>query len=150
MRDMLAFHSMTPEKIFGFTPVTPEAMSNVDVIDALKSHVVFPGQVRDDTAIFHRAQELAGQGYRTQVYVQPITVSRRQLDDIRSSVVREVADSPLLEKTYSFPHDAPFNCAPYNCATWPSTHNIPIPEPSGNMRDYIEKLKEIGFPWIRR
>lgn len=127
----------------GFTPVTPDIMSNSDVIAALKKHVSFPGQVLDDTAIFHLAQD-----HGMQVYKQSISVSASEFSEIQSRVINDINNSPMFDKTYSFP-EPPYNCAPYNCATWPSTNGIPIPESSGVMTDYMKILAEIGTPWRR-
>jgi RHS repeat-associated protein len=130
--------------IYGFTPFAP-GLSNAEIIDVLKQHKSFPGQVLDDTALFHRAQDLAEQGYRTQVYVQSIPVSKADFGRIRGQVLDEFSNGPLLNKRYAFP--GPKGC--FNCATWPSSLGIPIPEPSGNLRLYIEELKRVGRPWQR-
>ena len=132
--------------IYGFTPSAP-GLSNSEAIEVLKQHKSFPGQVLDDTALFHRAQNLAEQGYRTQVYVQPVSVSKANFDRIKRQVLNELHSGPMPNKRYAFP--GPEGC--FNCATWPSSHGIPIPEttPPGQIRDYVEILKATGRPWIR-
>ena len=130
--------------IYGFTPHAPD-LSSAEIIETLKRKKSFPGQVLDDTAIFHRAQDLAEQGYRTQVYVQSIPVPNTDFNRIRKQVLGEVGGSPLVGKRYAFP--GPKGC--YNCATWPASHGIPIPEPTGQLRDYIPRLMELGRPWKR-
>jgi hypothetical protein len=130
--------------IYGFTPHAP-GLSSAEIVETLKQKKSFPGQVLDDTAIFHRAQDLAEQGYRTQVYVQSIPVSEADFNRIRKQVLEEVGGSPLVGKRYAFP--GPKGC--FNCATWPASHGIPIPEPTGQLRDYIPRLMELGRPWRR-
>lgn len=130
--------------IYGFTPFAP-GLSNTEAIEVLKQHQSFPGQVLDDTSLFHRAQNLAEQGYRTQVYVQSISVSKADFARIKEQVLNELSSGPLPNKRYAFP--GPEGC--FNCATWPSSHGIPIPESSGNLRLYIEELQKVGQLWKR-
>jgi hypothetical protein len=131
--------------IFGFSPFAPD-MTNREIINALKNRISFPGQVLDDTAIFHLAQDLADQGYRTQVYVKSISVSEDIFLKIKQNVFDDLFNSPLQHKKYSFPGVS--GC--YNCATWPVTNGIPIPEDTGKISYYVPALIQSGgIPWVR-
>jgi filamentous hemagglutinin len=112
----------------------------------LKKHHTFPGQVLNDTALFHRAQDWAGQGYRTQVYVLSMDVPDDEFRIIQNRIFNDAKNSPLSNKSYTFP--GPPGC--YNCATYPSSVGMSIPEESGNLVLYIEAMKNLGAtPWSR-
>jgi hypothetical protein len=87
--------------IYGFSPYAPELTSR-EVIDALKRHEFFPGQVLDDTAVFHRAQDLAEQGMKTQVYVKKIFVSEKEFKEIRKMVANDLLESLCGTKNTHF------------------------------------------------
>jgi RHS repeat-associated protein len=137
--------------IYGFHP-SEYSLSQFASEDAalsyLKNGGSLPGQVYNDTALFLRAEQLANGGARTTVYQLTIPAATTELNSIRTSVLSQVANPSTTTSLYSFP--AIENGIPYmpagcnNCATWPQTLGIPIPNLSGQIKDYIEAMWSIG------
>jgi hypothetical protein len=124
--------------IFGFSPYAP-LLSPQTVIDALAAGRTFPGMVRDDRELFVRAVSAAARGYtRTPVYLW----AQEILDADWAAVARRLQSardaSPETTTPYSWP-SVPENG--YNCATWPRTLGIAIPETSGRLARYIPALR---------
>lgn len=132
--------------IYGFTPYAPGISFSI-VIRELKRQRLYPGQVNDDALVFHRAQDLAEQQLlRTQVYVWRQHFGSFKVVRMRRIVRKEARTSLLLYKEYCFPQDLQV-C--YNCATWPATLGVAIPEQTGELRNYIPALAARGELWQR-
>lgn len=123
--------------IWGFTPVTP-ALSFTEARTQLRQDRTFPGRVTDDTAICASAVRLAAQGIlRTPVYLW-----EQSYDDVTwlllTTRLRAVATGePLPTVRYGWQSGQP---GVYNCATWPVTLGVTIPEQTGELRRYIPAL----------
>jgi hypothetical protein len=155
--------------IYGFFP-TDEAMAAIDrefaegiewvngkimrsTEDFLKEEGALMGQVRDDTWVFKLANELAGptQGH-TALMQKTIAVSRGELLQMHRQVLRDVqaGSQRFPPQWYRFPSrdGSPMPLGCNNCATWPRTLGISLPENSGNLRSYLPQLDEIfESPW---
>lgn len=137
--------------IYGFHP-SEYSLSQFESADAalnyLKNGGTLPGQIYNDTPLFVRAAQLADGGSRTAVYQLTVQVSASEFNSIRASVSNQAANPALTTSSYSFPQIE--NGVPYmpagcnNCATWPQTLGIPIPNLSGQLRDYINAMWSLG------
>jgi RHS repeat-associated protein len=136
--------------IFGFTPHTP-GKSGSKVLQELKEHRIFPGKVGNDTGVFHHAYQYAQELIRRNeipdpprldIYIWRQRVSRQEFERIQQMVMDEMNKSPLHDKLYGFPKNKDVEC--YNCAQWPGTIGVEIPEPTGQLRDYIPMLIQRG------
>lgn len=136
-----------PETIYGFHPsskAVDSAGSIEEVIERLKKHERQPGTVQKDTAVFHRAYELAGQGeldQRTEVYQLTYEVE----DDIYQRSRKMVLELYQTQKEiwYNFPYeDGTFADGEYNCAIFPKHAGIPIPSENGLVNKYIKAMQE--------
>jgi len=150
--------SLDGKTIYGFHPAE-EAIAELErlfaegkapsVFDFLKSGGALRGQVYDDTALFQRACDLANNGARTNVWQQSIPISAQDLARIEQAIQQQLAEGSPYPSWYRFPalggELMPPECN--NCATWPRTLGVPLPEGTGQLRDYIELLKALGFPW---
>lgn len=133
--------------IYGFTPYAP-GLSFPEIIASLKDHVPYPGVVGNDTELFHDAQDLfEATGGKTRVYVWDQTFTPEEFERIQRDVFEERDRSPMSDKRYNFPDPKYPDCN--NCATWPGTHGVELPEPTGELRNYIPRLIERGQPWNR-
>jgi hypothetical protein len=152
--------------IYGFRP-SDAAMEMPDLDPVLRHGGTVPGQVFDDTTSFinaHRLSQEGVMGNRTRPYVMQITVSEQEAARMQQAVVAQVADPSLTSSPYRFPEldevtGLPLPMPPgcNNCATWPRTLGIPIPEetgqlyyrlPDGTKAGYIIELMKRGKPWI--
>jgi hypothetical protein len=129
-------------KIIGFSP-TPEAAEALGgeqaLLEALGEHIAQAGRLQDDTAIFERAQALANQGERTQVWELPIEVSEATLDAIKSWY------NEKKEYLYNFPDSqGNFPEGEANCATFPKHLSIDVPATTGKLSDYLDAMKLKG------
>lgn len=124
--------------IYGFTPHTPE-LTPRQVVEALRAGGSFDGVVADDRAIFALAAREAAAGYlRSPVYIAPQAVDDERLRAIEATVLADRAASPLPARRYSWPR--PGEPARFNCATWPGTLGLALPEPSGLLSRFIPAL----------
>ncbi|MEZ4709787.1 MAG: hypothetical protein R3A44_21460 [Caldilineaceae bacterium] len=147
--------------IFGFHPAANavKGLSSAEIIAHLRNRGSYPGQVYDDTAIFLRVHELGQQGALSRgssnapgvplsVYQWRQELPIAQVDQIRNSVLQQLADPSITSSRYSFPDKGPtgYFMPPgcNNCATWPSIEGVQIPESSGRLSNYIELLIERG------
>jgi hypothetical protein len=140
--------------IMGFTPDKPVDMSVDDLIASLKGHEAYPGIVGDDTPVFKlAAQRAARDGWDTEPVRAIQVVDRRE----RALIDRQVTEMSLTDPGshglgYSFPLRGPVDGEHYaasngfcaanvaNCAAFPSHVGIATPEPSGNVKVYMEAL----------
>jgi len=145
-------------KIYGFTPIRPEAMPMKTFLGELGRNQSFPGSVKDDTAHFHLANKIAQDlSANTNVIVVPMRVTNeRSLELIKQLQGMESQKNGEHGKRYSFPyqdsdprseggtkHYENENTA--NCAAFPGLIGVPIPVKSGQIRDYIPAMKE----WVK-
>ena len=145
--------------IIGFTPKTPDGMGAAEVLQRLKDHEAFPGVVKDDTAIFREAEEMARlHGWST----QPISAVQLVDTPKKMEVVDKAAKMSGMQPGehgfgYSFPlrpeqrgadgeNFAPSNGFPAqcvaNCGVLPDKIGVPIPEPSGNVKLFMPELQK--------
>jgi len=149
--------SLDGKTIYGFHP-SPEAVAALEQLhaagkapstfDFLKQGAALRGQVQIDTAVFQRATELARSGARTQVWQLVIDVSEQDFARIAQTVRQQLANGSPYPSWYRFPttgEPMPPQCN--NCATWPRTLGLPIPEITGQLRDFIAVLQQRGIPW---
>lgn len=137
--------------IHGLTP-SGDGMTVDDLLRKVLNHEPLPAVVRDDANTFHRAQKLAAEGWDLEV-----TTAALSMDDTTRAAAfgenthLEAASSAKAPtgKNYQFPYDEPntqgshyANDQTRNCATYPQMLGLCVPEPSGQLRDYIPKLKE--------
>jgi filamentous hemagglutinin len=136
-----------PGRIFGFHP-TEQAVNAVGddqaVINWLKRHRVLEGRLHNDTAIFHRAYELAQSGALTVVWQMAIPLEDKRYDQIREQAEQWYNDNRVF--MYSFPPAEP-KADRDNCATFPRKLGLPLPESTGNLREYIPALQANGELW---
>jgi hypothetical protein len=135
------------EVIFGFHP-TEEACRAVGDDEAvkewLKAHHPMDGALFNDITIFERASALAADGAPTDVWQMVVTVSDEAFEQIRSQTIAWYNDRTIF--TYAFPSDAADETRD-NCATFPRRLGIALPEPTGNLRDYMPALQAGGERW---
>jgi hypothetical protein len=135
------------EVIFGFHP-TEEACRAVGDDDAvikwLKAHNTLAGALFYDAAIFERAHDLANGGAPTTVYKLSINVTDDEFESIRRQTIAWYNERKAF--TYAFPSDDIVESHD-NCATFPRRLGIPLPEPTGNLRDYMPILQTKGEQW---
>lgn len=135
--------------IWGFHP-TPEEWARFTAdeegIEHLKQgNFLFAG-VYDDTHIFLRANALAQPTRRTAVRQMIIHVSPAEFARIEQELQRAVALGSNLQMVYRFPDQGggPMPTGYDNCATWPRTIGVDVPELTGQLREYLQYLK---LPW---
>ena len=142
---MLGILDDEPETIIGFSPTSDAAEvlgGEQALLDKLvKEHDVQPGCLQDDTAVFERAYELIDETRgRTTVWMLDVEIS----DDAR----REIQSWYTKQYTaqYNLPEEEPpeFQNDQYNCATFPSKFNVPIPAMTGKLQQYIKHMIEKG------
>ena len=137
----------TPQHIFGFHP-TEQAVETVgndkQVIEWLKNHHMLEGALHDDTAIFQRAYVLSQAGAPTTVWQMAISVDDEEFDHIRQQAEQWYTDRKVF--MYSFPPAEPKTDRD-NCATFPRRLGLPLPEPTGNLREYIPAIQAHGEVW---
>jgi hypothetical protein len=142
--------------IIGFNPKVPADADIPEVLQNLFNHEAYPGVVQDDTPLFDRAKQRAAKnGWNTEPVVAVELVDKPK----KLEIVREVERLSNMEPGthglgFSFPlrqesggeHFAGSNgyqasCV-RNCAAFPEKVGVPIPEPSGNLKQYMPKLDE--------
>jgi hypothetical protein len=144
----VALADVIENKIIGFSP-TPEAAEALGgeqaLLEALGEHLAQAGRLQDDTAIFERAQALANQGARSQVWELPIEVSDEIFEQIKSWY------NEKKEYLYNFPDDEGlFAEGEANCATFPHQLNLPLPANTGLLKRYISAMQEKGAKLWKR
>jgi hypothetical protein len=138
--------------IYGFHP-SEQAMNYApDPLDFLRRGGALQGQVYDDTATFLRAYQLSKQGGGTSVYQTSVRISAEEFAEMQASVLAQVENPSLTRGWYRFPEKVdgiPVEMPPQcnNCATWPRTLGLPIPEDTGQLSRYIPLLKKLGSLW---
>lgn len=144
---------------YGLTPATAD-MPLDDVIAKLKAREVFPGKVDDDTRHFALAEAMAREGWNTAPVRAVVMFDRTEQPELFQEVMaaKAAADRGEYDLGYAWPFRKPKDGQSYpggtapngqrfdatcvhNCATYPGTIGIPIPERSGRMEDYMTELE---------
>jgi len=139
-----------PDRIYGFTPLTPLLGDMGRLVAMLLEGEPFPGFVDDDMAEFvDAAQSPFG------VFLVFWDVPPKLCAFPDCGLSRVLADAgPGSELLYAFPPVAPralarvdhsacdetWNRACFNCGTYPRSVGVPIPEESGMFHEYIPAL----------
>lgn len=137
------------QTVYGFHP-SPEALAAVaNGRGFLQEGGALRGAVYDDTAVFRRAHALARDEPRTTVWQQVLHVTPEQFTRIEEQIAVALGAGNTLEAWYRFPSPDGAAMPPQcnNCATWPRTLGLPIPEETGRLRDYIPLLAQEGASW---
>lgn len=141
--------------IYGLTPERPEGMSRKDFEEKVRKHEAFPGKVDDDTHIFDLAREMAEKhGWDTMPERSILIMDKPEQSAILAEVLRMKGMEPGEHGLgYQFPRrddpayegqkGYPVECLG-NCAVFPSKVGVPIPEPTGRMKQYMPELDK----WI--
>jgi hypothetical protein len=138
----VALSRVIPDVLIGFSP-TPSAIEaaggEMGLFMRLRAGEAQPGCLQDDTAIFLRARELSVTDEITTVWELEVEILIETLEAIKEWY-NEKREAP-----YNFPDRfGIFKPNQYNCATFPSLLNIPIPSPNGSLGTYIEAMIENG------
>lgn len=137
--------------IYGFSP-SPASIQAFG--PTLSRHLLMGGavlgKVNDDTEHFHRAYEIYEKGLSkyTQVWEIPMNVDTAIYDRIRFRLDEQLK-AGTIPPWYKLPtiREAPMPESCNNCATWPRTLGITIPEKTGILSNYIDILRLQGKPW---
>ena len=133
--------------IYGFGPKMPDGISAFEAVQSLRNGASYPGVITDDTAIFRSIanSSAASRGGVPQAVIEHrISMSHEQFDMIKLAHNAIGINSPMNNTMYGFPGK---NSCTFNCATFPMSIGIPIPEATGNMRNYMPLLEKLGMPW---
>jgi hypothetical protein len=142
--------------IFGFSPsdVAIRQLIQQEGVDGFRALLLrgsaILGQVQNDTSIFRRAHVLFREGLgETQVWELPYEVSQSQFHRIESQIRQQIESGPnpswyALPTTRIIEGSMPVQCN--NCATWPRTLNLNIPENTGVLEIYMAELRNSGIP----
>jgi hypothetical protein len=127
--------------IFGFSPLAPDAPPR-EVIDRLKRGDTFPGIVRDDRPVFVRAAEAAVRGLlASPVYLWAQPADRPTLARLRALIQDDMLAGVSAAKAYGWLGG---RAGVYNCATWPRSLGVAVPEETGQLADYIAALRRVS------
>ncbi|WP_423002463.1 hypothetical protein [Undibacterium sp. JH2W] len=130
----------------------PNIVSSMENAGAkLRKGEVFPGIINDDKLFFQEAlkSELQARGRlgKQTVYKLDLPITRPQLELAQQLHNSRGVGVPLPEFPYSFKPGG-VGQPPYNCATYPASLGLPIPENSGTLLKYIPKMIDSGAtPW---
>ena len=134
--------------IYGFGPSVPKGMSGYEAVQSLRNKAAYPGQITDDTVIFRSVatKPAIGRDGKPQVVIeQKIPMSKAEFDAAKARHDAIGLNKPMDDVLYGFPNEG---ACTFNCATFPSKIGIPIPEKSGNLRNYIPNLEQQGEVWV--
>jgi hypothetical protein len=134
------------ETIYAFSPHSPDEAPR-EIIARLKRGDTYPGIVRDDRGIFERAAHAANRGLvGSPVYLWVQRVAAPTLARIYARFLTEPLGLPLSEKRYGW---LVAKEGVYNCATWPRTLGVALPEETGQLADFIGALQRVsgGRQW---
>lgn len=140
--------------IFGFRPtneaVRELASKGVNVTDYLKANNQIQGTLYDDTEYFVLANSLAEEA-GTHVFQMAIELKDDEYDKLINEIRRRHSERET--HWYQLPQrdinqePLPMEDGVDNCATYPRTLGLPIPENTGTLADYIEVMKQLGEFW---
>jgi hypothetical protein len=143
--------------IYGFTPQMPPEMSKAEFMNLLKANHQFPGAVKDDTAIFRLADQMAQMGWNTEVMSVAQVVDSPQKQEIVERINTMRGQNTVTNGQsghglyYQFPYpqtqqggaggafETPQTA---NCAIFPAIAGIPVPESTGQLNAYIPELEK--------
>jgi hypothetical protein len=134
-------------KIYGFGPSTPSGMSAHEAVSSLKDGAKFSGVISDDTAVFRSVLDrpmVGRDGTLQQIYRLDVEMSPTEFNAVRRAHDSMGVDKVIDDVYYGFPGQ---NACTFNCATFPGKLGVPLPESSGRMRQYMERLRSIGKIW---
>lgn len=135
--------------IWGYGPHI-EGKSAGEAVASLRKGDLYPGKVTDDTPLFKDVAANPGigrDGKPQVIWEQKIPMSRQEYDAVVAAHNARPPNVPMDDLLYGFPKPGNPNPCAFNCATYPSKLGIPIPEKTGNMRDYVPALQEHATPW---
>eukprot|EP00439_Symbiodinium_sp_Y106_P046162 s965_g5.t2 len=142
------FQNAPQDTVFGFTPDTVLRQDMHALVSTLLEGNSFPGRVSNDFPDFDDA---ALSPFGVVFVFWDITGTCKEKDCGLSSVKNDMTD---MSKSYAFPPEAPLKyrgrtysaCTTswgetcFNCATYPKSVGLPIPEDSGMLPEYLEKM----------
>jgi hypothetical protein len=134
------------KRIFGFSPAPKviEAVGGEDkLLELLLEHNAQIGTIQDDTTIFELAYQLHQKGERTEVIVWEQDLTEKEFEAIQNDLL----DWFESQKTYLYNlpfEDGTFEKDQCNCAIFPKLLGITIPSENGNLRVYLETMREKG------
>jgi hypothetical protein len=139
--------------IYGLTPPIEgmQTMTAETIMAKVAAHEPVPGLVRNDTKTFQLARKMADEfGWDLEISSASLSLD----DEARAAAFGEnarlAATAPEKHgKQYQWPYEKPNDQGSFfadentrNCATYPQMLGLCVPEPSGQLRDYIPRLKE--------
>ena len=145
----------TPQVLYGFTPNTPLLNDTKSLVNVLLDGQRFPGRVADDAKEFDDATRSP----YGQIFVfWDVPKEKCLYEDCGFSVVRDDAQrsAESAAKFYAFPPEAPrkyrqlsqsscdenWGDSCFNCATYPQSVGLPIPDDTGMLPGYLIKLAQ--------
>jgi hypothetical protein len=134
--------------ILGFHPTGKaiEAIGGEEAaIEWLKQKHTLDGTLQQDYSVFQRAAELAEQGARTQVWQMGIDVSDEDFERTQEQAFEWYNTQKVF--AYTFPPDKPKDDRD-NCATFPRRLGLPVLDPVGQIKDYVQVLQEGRQVWL--
>jgi filamentous hemagglutinin len=132
--------------IYGFGPSVPSNMSAHEAVQSLRAGASYFGRITNDTDSFEAVfanPAVARDGAKQVVYQLDLQVSAAQFHAIRRSHAAFGLNRPIPSIQYGFPGQN--QC--FNCASFPGFYGLPLPETTGNMRLFMQRLQELGRPW---
>ena len=141
--------------IVGFNPSVPHDVPVAEALKNLFNHEAYPGIVKDDTALFERATQMAKErGWNTEPIVAVELVDKPKKLEMLKEVARLSGMNPGEHGLgFSFPLKQPENGEHFaaskeypaecvrNCAAFPEKVGVPIPDRSGNLNQYMPQLQ---------
>lgn len=108
----------------------------------LRIRTALRGAIYDDTSIFERAIALYP---KVIVLKLRYIVSSQEFTRLETALMQQVTSNPSpIWYRFPDPQGTPMPNACNNCATWPRTLGIAIPELSGLMERYIVAMESQG------
>jgi hypothetical protein len=133
------------EIIYGFHPSTQaveQAGGDEVVIEQLKMGVSFDGTIQIDTEVFNRADYLSAHGARTAVWQITLNCSEFEFNRIYELTRKWYTEG--VNFPYAFPQEGSNTD---NCATFPRQLGMTLPEPTGQLQEYVKALQGAGDRW---
>ncbi|CAE7755132.1 chmp3 [Symbiodinium pilosum] len=140
--------SDAPKVMFGFTPDTELRNDMRALVGSLLEGNSFPGKVSDD---FQDFEDAALSPHGVIFVFWDVQGACNEKDCGLSSILKDMDD---INKVYAFPPEAPqkyrgkaysacnstWGALCFNCATYPKSVGLPIPEDTGMLPGYLEKM----------
>ncbi|WP_444942008.1 RHS repeat-associated core domain-containing protein [Microbulbifer sp. ZKSA004] len=129
--------------IYGFGPNVPSGMTKQEAINSLLNGDLYPGIIHEDTLLFREA----ARGDYDQLCTRNIDVYR--LDVLVEGCVKDKVSKAIKagldgtpEQIYGFPKEGVPNR--FNCATYFGSCDVPLPEETGQVREFIPAMIKKG------